>query len=448
METITSKRKSKADKYIIEPMVRFMSNSTTSSIILFASAILAIVISNSPWSEEFAHLWHVKFTVGFEGFSISKDLHHWINDGLMAIFFFVVGLELKREIVAGELQNPKNALLPILAAVGGMLVPALIYLGFNQEGISADGWGIPMATDIAFVLGIVYLLGDRVPTSLKVFLTALAIVDDLGAVLVIAIFYTSNINFISLATGGVFMAVLIAGNLLGVRNRMFYGIIGIGGVWLAFLMSGVHATIAAVLAAMTIPATVKVDEKEYLDGLKFLHNAFEKENPNGKKIVTDNQLHIIENIRSFSKKALTPLQILEHQLHPLVAYIIMPIFAFSNAGFEFSDYLGAQVTSSIFMGSFFGLLIGKVLGVFGLIYILVKLNWLKLPNGVNFVHLLGAGFLAGIGFTMSLFIGELAFTDKEMIQTAKMGAIFSSVIASLIGYLILRFANKLETKRR
>lgn len=433
------------DKWIIDPIQRFINNSTTSGIVLFSSAFLAIILSNSPWSHEFHALWELEFSIGFDGHYITKNLHHWINDGLMAVFFFVVGLELKREIVAGELRDPKNAILPIAAAIGGMILPAIIYLLFNQSGPTADGWGIPMATDIAFALGVLYLLGNKVPLSLKIFLTALAIVDDIGAVLVIAFFYTSDINFISLATGGIFMLILIFSNLIGIRNTIYYGVIGIGGLWLAFLMSGVHATIAAVMAAMTIPVNVKVAEKEYIKRIKNLIFKFEEEEPNNNPAVTQNQLHIIEDIRDCSKKALTPLQRLEHRMHPVVAFIIMPIFALSNAGVVFSGDSLNQIISPVFFGVFVGLLVGKVLGVYGLISILLKFKWVTLPHGMNKVHLLGAGFLAAIGFTMSLFIGGLAFVDKIHIEEAKMGVLFASVLASFIGYFIIRYANKIKT---
>ncbi|MDT8411977.1 MAG: Na+/H+ antiporter NhaA [Vicingaceae bacterium] len=431
------------DKWIIDPIQRFINNSTTSGIVLFSSAFLAIILSNSPWSHEFHALWELKFSIGFDGHYITKNLHHWINDGLMAVFFFVVGLELKREIVAGELRDPKNAILPITAAIGGMILPAIIYLLFNQSGPTADGWGIPMATDIAFALGVLYLLGNKVPLSLKIFLTALAIVDDIGAVLVIAFFYTSDINFISLATGGVFMLILVISNLIGIRNTIYYGVIGIGGLWLAFLMSGVHATIAAVMAAMTIPVNVKVSDKEYIKRIKNLIFKFEEEEPNNNPSVTHNQLHIIEDIRDCSKKALTPLQRLEHRMHPVVAFVIMPIFALSNAGVVFSSDSLNQIISPVFFGVFVGLLVGKVLGVYGLISILLKFKWVTLPRGMNKVHLLGAGFLAAIGFTMSLFIGGLAFVDKIYIEEAKMGVLFASIIASFVGYFIIRYANKI-----
>ena len=430
------------DRWVINPIQKFINNSTTSGIVLFSSAFLAILIANSPWADEYHHLWELDFSVGFNGNFITKNLHHWINDGLMAIFFFVVGLELKREIIGGELRNPKNAILPIIAAIGGMLLPALIYYFFNQSGVTSDGWGIPMATDIAFALGVLYLLGDKVPLSLKVFLTALAIVDDIGAVLVIAFFYTSDINFVSLATGGVFMLVLIVSNIVGIRNTIYYGIIGIGGLWLAFLMSGVHATIAAVLAAMTIPADVKISEKIYTEKLQLLIAKFQKAKPNNNPTVTNNQLHIIEDIRICSKRALTPLQRLEHSMHPFVAFVVMPIFAFSNAGVVLSGDMFSQLNSSVFYGVFFGLILGKVLGVFGLVFLLVKLKWINLPDGMNNIHLLGVGFLASIGFTMSLFIGGLAFVNKEFIAQAKMGVLFASIVASFIGYIIIKYANR------
>jgi Na+:H+ antiporter, NhaA family len=428
------------DKWIVNPIQRFIHRSTTSGMVLFSSALLAIIISNTPWSDAFHHFWEIEFSIGFGEQLITKSLHHWINDGLMAVFFFVIGLELKREIIAGELKDPKNAILPLIAAIGGMIFPAVIYLLFNTRGDASDGWGIPMATDIAFALGVLYLLGDKVPLTLKIFLTALAIVDDLGAVLVIAFFYTSEINTISLLTGGLFMGILIISNRMGVRNTLFYAIIGIGGLWLAFLMSGVHATIAAVLAAMTIPTDVKVTEKKYIEKLNVLIHQFKESKPNENSTVTENQLHIIEEIRTYSKAALTPLQRLEHNMHPFVAFVIMPIFAFSNAGISFSGDILAQISGTVFLGVFFGLLIGKVLGVTGTIYILQKLNLLKLPEGMNNLHLLGAGFLASIGFTMSLFIGGLAFGDKEYVEAAKMGVLFSSLLASLIGYVIIRSA--------
>ncbi len=435
-------RKEPVDRWIIDPMSRFLNNSTMSGIVLFSAALLAIILSNSPWSGAFHHFWEINFSIGFSDWQLSKSLHHWINDGLMAVFFFVVGLELKREIISGELSNPRNALLPIIAAIGGMAVPAALFLVFNPTGDPANGWGIPMATDIAFALGILYLLGDKVPVSLKIFLTALAIADDLGAVLVIAFFYTSDINMLSLLTGAGFLLVLIIANRIGVSNTIFYGVVGIGGLWLAFLMSGVHATIAAVLAAFTIPARVKCDEITYNKKLDELLARFKKAHPNNSPTVTLEQLHILEEIRFVSKKALTPLQRLEHSMHPLVAFIIMPLFALANAGITLSGDSLTQITSNITMGVFFGLLLGKMLGVVSFVTLFTKLKLVALPKDFTGQILIGAGFLAGIGFTMSLFIAELAFTQKIFIEEAKMGILLASLVSGTLGYYIIKTAKR------
>ena len=428
------------ERWIINPMKRFLNNSTMSGIVLFSSALVAMILANSPWSEAFNQIWETKFVIGFGDFQINKSLHYWINDGLMAMFFFVVGLELKREIIAGELSEPKNAILPLAAAVGGMVVPALIYFFFNSSGPTADGWGIPMATDIAFVLGVVYLLGDRVPISLKIFLTALAIVDDIGAVLVIAFFYTSDIYFESLFVGAIFLALLIGGNLAGVRSSLFYGIVGISGLWLAFLMSGVHATIAAVLAAFTIPARVKISANYYTERLEHLLYKFKEAEDTKGPTVTEEQFNILGNVRDISKAALTPLQRLEHGMHPLVAFIVMPIFALSNAGVTITDDFATQASSPIAIGVFAGLMLGKVIGVVGIPYLILKLKWTALPRGMNMLHLWGAGFLTAIGFTMSLFITGLAFTDADYVLQAKLGILAASILASFIGYFIIRKA--------
>lgn len=430
------------DKLLLNPMKRFMNNSATGGILLFSSVFIALIISNSPWAEGFDAFWEIDFSIGFGDAVISKSLHHWINDGLMAIFFFVIGLELKREIIGGELSQPKNAILPLFSAVGGMVIPALIYILINPSGEASNGWGIPMATDIAFALGILYLLGDKVPLSLKIFLTALAITDDLGAVLVIAIFYTSEIDWSSLITGGAFMAVLIVSNLIGVRNTLYYGIIGIGGLWLAFLMSGVHATIAAVLAAFTIPANVKIGERAFSERLNSLLVKFKGADPNNVSTVTPEQSHILENIRYTTKSALTPLQRLEHAMHPLVTFVIMPIFALSNSGVDLSGDLVAKFQSPVTIGVMVGLMFGKVFGVVGFAYLLIKLKWASLPFGMNMKHLVGAGFLAAIGFTMSLFISGLAFKDPLLQAEAKLGILVVSILGGVIGFLLIRWANK------
>lgn len=430
------------DKWIIEPFQNFINKTTTSGIVLFSSALVALILANSPFSKEYLHFWETNFSIGFGEYILTKSLHHWINDGLMAVFFFVVGLELKREIVGGELSQPKNAILPIVAALGGMIFPALIYFMFNSSGEASNGWGIPMATDIAFALGVLYLLGDKVPLPAKIFLTVLAIADDIGAVLVIAFFYTSTIDFNSLLVGAICMSILIFGNIIGVRNTLFYGIIGICGLWLAFLMSGIHATIAAVLAAFTIPVNPKITEKQFLTKLDSLYNRFKKAEPNDNPTVTSEQLHILEEIRGYSKKALTPLQRLEHRMHPLVAFIIMPIFALCNAGVEINSSIFDNGMSRVTLGIIFGLIFGKLIGIIGCTWLFTKLKWASLPDGLNFKHIIGVGFLASIGFTMSLFITELAFTDVQLITEAKFGVLIASFFASIIGFMVMKMASK------
>lgn len=432
------------DKWIIEPFQNFINKTTTSGIVLFSSALVALILANSPFSKEYLHFWETNFSIGFGEYILTKSLHHWINDGLMAVFFFVVGLELKREIVGGELSQPKNAILPIVAALGGMIFPALIYFMFNSSGEASNGWGIPMATDIAFALGVLYLLGDKVPLPAKIFLTVLAIADDIGAVLVIAFFYTSTIDFNSLLVGAICMSILIFGNIIGVRNTLFYGIIGICGLWLAFLMSGIHATIAAVLAAFTIPVNPKITEKQFLTKLDSLYNRFKKAEPNDNPTVTSEQLHILEEIRGYSKKALTPLQRLEHRMHPLVAFIIMPIFALCNAGVEINSSIFDNGMSRVTLGIIFGLIFGKLIGIIGCTWLFTKLKWASLPDGLNFKHIIGVGFLASIGFTMSLFITELAFTNVQLITEAKFGVLIASFFASIIGFMVMKMASKKE----
>jgi len=432
-----SLKKTFADKYIIDPVSHFIGNSKVSGIILFSSATLALIIANSPLAEGFHHIWENKFTIGFGENIISKSLHHWINDGLMAIFFFVVGLELKREILVGELKNPRLALLPIMAAIGGMVFPALVFTLFNYNG-AIHGWGIPMATDIAFVLGILYLLGDRVPLSLKVFLTAIAIVDDLGAVLVIAFFYTSEIDFGSLFRGLGFLIILIAANLAGVRNTLFYGIVGVAGVWLAFLLSGVHATIAAVLAAFTIPASTIINENTFTAKLPQLFERFKKAEPNDNRLVTHEQQEILSKIQYFSKNAIPPLQRLEHGLHPFVSFIVMPIFALSNAGVTFTGNILDSLLSPITIGIGLGLLVGKVSGVFFMTWLTLKLKISHLPEGMSLKQVAIVGILAGVGFTMSLFIAGLAFDDAQHLTEAKLGVISASIIAGTLGYFTLK----------
>lgn len=428
------------DKLLIVPFTRFINNSTTSGILLFATAVIALFLANSSFQEAYHRFWEHTFSIGYDDYVLSKSLHHWINDGLMSIFFFVIGLELKREIMAGELSRPKDAILPIAAGLGGMIMPAIMFFILNSSGDTSSGWGIPMATDIAFALGILYMLGDKVPISLKVFLTALAIADDLGAVIVIAFFYTSEISTLSLLFGGGFFLILILANVLGVRNIFFYAVVGIGGLWLAFMLSGVHATIAGVIAALTIPANVKIQDKQFVVKMNALTNDFEKSTPNNVTLLTHDQLHIVEKIRFYSKAALTPLQRLEHSMHPLVAFVVMPIFALANAGITFSGSFADNLVSNVSLGVILGLVLGKFIGIIAVSKLLIKLKLATLPAGVTWRHLYGAAVLAGVGFTMSLFITDLAFVNPDYIIQAKIGIFVASVICGISGFLILRKA--------
>ncbi len=383
-----SSQKKPVYKRIFSPINKFAGNSVAGGIVLFLSAVLAIVIANSHFSEAYHHFWEQHFGFSF----LDLSLHHWINDGLMAIFFFVVGLELKREITNGELSNPRKAMLPIAAAFGGMVFPAIIYLTFNFQTEASSGWGIPMATDIAFALGVLHLLGNKIPNSLKVFLTALAIADDLGAVLVIAFFYTSDISILNLGIGLGLLVLLFLINKMKIRTLFIYVFIGIF-VWYFFLMSGVHATIAAVLVAFTIPANT-------LNGI-------------------------------------SPLEKLEHQLQPFVAFVVMPVFAFANAGVTFSGNVSEELFSPVAIGVISGLLIGKFIGVVGVSTLMIKLKLADLPETINLRHLYGAGILASIGFTMSLFITNLAFINPEFIIQAKLGIFTVSLFSGILGFLIL-----------
>ena len=426
------------DKILVIPLTRFIHNSSTSGILLFAVAVLALLLANSPWEKAYHQFWEHTFSIGYDTYKVSQSLHYWINDGLMAIFFFVIGLELKREVMAGKLSRPKDAVLPVAAGIAGMIVPALLFLTLNPSGETSTGWGIPMATDIAFALGILYLLGDKVPLSLKLFLTVLAIADDIGAVLVIAFFYTPSIVTTSLLYGGGFLLVLVIGNLLGIRSIIFYGVVGIGGLWLAFLLSGVHATIAGIVVDLTIPANVKINDHHFVTKMKLLTRDFEQSTPNQVTLLTHEQLEIVEKIRFYSLAALTPLQRLEHALHPLVAFVVMPIFALANAGITFSGSFTENMFSQVSLGVILGLVIGKFVGIVGISTLLVRLRLASLPEGMTWRHIYGVALLAGVGFTMSLFISDLAFENPTLIIQSKIGIFIASFISGIGGFLVLR----------
>ena len=426
------------------PIKLFMGREKSGGIVLILSVTLAMILANSNIAESYFHFFEqeVGFIVNGEPY-LNYSLHHWINDGLMAMFFFVVGLELKREFIGGELADIRNTILPIGAAIGGMIVPALIFLSLNIGTPQTMGWGIPMATDIAFALGVVYLLGDKVPVSAKVFLTTLAIVDDLGAVLVIAFFYTSELSIASLLFGLAFLAVMFIGNRLGIKSLFFYAALGIGGVWVTFLLSGIHATIAAVLAAFMIPADAKINESVYLKRMKKLTRRFEKEEPNEVRTLEEGQVDVLTHIQHDTTIAIPLLQQLEHKMSPIVTFLIMPIFAIANAGISFTDLSLSDIFSThVALGVTLGLLLGKPIGIIGATFLMVKMRWATLPSAITRRTLLGLGMLASIGFTMSMFISTLAFTDELLMTQAKLGIFLASILGGIGGYVLLNKKSK------
>lgn len=394
--------------HIFSPLEDFLKRSTSQGVILIIVTILAVLLANSPLAEPYHKLLHIPIGLSVGAFELKESLLHWINDGLMAIFFLLIGLEIKREVLIGELSNIRAALLPIAAAVGGAVLPALIYVIINLQGGNMQGWGIPMATDIAFALGILALLGSRVPIGLKVFVTAAAIIDDLIAVLVIALFYSSGINLTALAIGFAILGVLVIANMIGVRSLAVYLGLGIL-VWFAFLESGVHATIAGVLVALTIPSRKHEVERTALIELEHT-----------------------------SEKAQSPLQKLEHALHGLSAFVIMPIFAFANAGVEVSFDKLTENMMPISLGIVMALVIGKPVGIVTATWLMQRAQFASLPNEVTWPQMIGAACLGGVGFTMSLFIASLAFTDPATIDAAKIGILVASVLAGVIGYVLIR----------
>ena len=426
------------------PIKLFMGREKSGGIVLILSVALAMILANSNIAESYFHFFEqeVGFIVNGEPY-LNYSLHHWINDGLMAMFFFVVGLELKREFIGGELADIRNTILPIGAAIGGMIVPALIFLSLNIGTPQTMGWGIPMATDIAFALGVVYLLGDKVPASAKLFLTTLAIVDDLGAVLVIAFFYTSELSIASLLFGLGFLAVMFIGNRLGIKSLFFYAVLGIGGVWVTFLLSGIHATIAAVLAAFMIPADAKINESVYLKRIKRLTRRFEKEEANEVRTLEEGQVDVLTHIQHDTTIAIPLLQQLEHKMSPIVTFLIMPIFAIANAGISFTDLSLSDIFSThVALGVTLGLLLGKPIGIIGATFLMVKMRWATLPSAITRRTLLGLGMLASIGFTMSMFISTLAFTDELLMTQAKLGIFLASILGGIGGYVLLNKKSK------
>ncbi len=433
----------KAFKKVSTPLEHFIHSQTTTGIILIFMTILALLLANSPLVHYYHDLFYIHIDLNIGSWKLSHTIHHWINDGLMAIFFFLIGLEIKRNVLVGELSSIKVAMLPILAAIGGMIMPALIYFSINYGNIGANGWGIPMATDIAFAISALVLLGNRVSPSLVTFLIALAIVDDLGAVIVIALFYTQDINFIALSLAGVSFLILLSFNRFGIHMVLPYFIVGLF-LWFFMLESGVHATIAGVIAAMAIPSKPKETPSDFSAHTRNLLDEYDNY-----PIATDHTLHekqkaILINITDRIESIGSPASKLEQALHLPVSLIIIPLFALANAGIsiDFSSFW-TTITQNVSLGIIAGLIFGKVLGIAGISYISIKLGIAQLPQGSTMKQIFGVSLLGGIGFTMSIFVADLAFLGNEaLIFQAKIGILSASIFSGLAGYFWLKYISK------
>lgn len=419
--------------------IQFEKSGAVSGVLLIILAVIAMVWANSPWRDTYFEIWNTKLLLEFgEGVKINKPLLIWINDGLMAIFFFYIGLEIKQEIKVGELSTPRQVVFPLIAALGGMFVPAGLFalLHWGQPGM--EGWGVPMATDIAFSLGILMLIGSRVPTSFKVFLTAFAIVDDIGAVLVIALFYSHGSDFAYLGLAAAAYSLMWIVKYANVRATLVF--LGIGIVmWYFTLKSGVHPTVAGILAALAIPTNIRLRVTEFVErtrsALKDIYD--EKENAK-KQFLSAPQLHAISRVELKAHQVQPPLQKLMRYLGPWVSFAIMPIFALANAGVNLQSE--GEVLGALTLHVFLGLVAGKVIGIMGFCWLGVKMGLASLPDHSNWTHLLGLSLLGGIGFTMSLFIASLAFQDITLLNQAKLGVLMGSTVAGISGYLVLRYS--------
>ncbi len=426
---------------LLAPFREFTSSNAASGILLMAAAVIALVWANSPIASSYVSLWDTRLTIGVGDWVISKNLLHWINDGLMAIFFFVVGLEIKREVLVGELASVRRAALPIAAALGGALVPALVFLLIVGSGEGARGWAVPMATDIAFALGVLALVGDRIPIGLRVFMAALAIVDDLLAVVIIGLFYTSDVSVAALAAAGGCLALLVAANVLGVRRPAVYGVLGLA-LWFAILQSGVHATVAGVLLAMTIPARTRLDSADFAARARRIVDHLVRREDSDEPTTIAEHHDALWDLETITERAQAPMLRFEHALQPWVAFVIVPIFALANAGVALGGDSGAILGDPVVLGVAVGLIVGKQVGITTATLLVVRAGFASLPPGVTMKHIYGAAWLGGIGFTMSLFISDLAFGGGPVLALAKIGILGASVVAGVGGYVILRFATQ------
>ncbi len=419
------------------PVQAYIHTEQLGAIVLLLAAVTALVWVNSPWEDSFHELWARTITVDLSLFRVSKSLELWVNDGLMTIFFFVVGLEIKRELLHGELSSPKRAALPLAAALGGMLCPALIYLAINRGGAGADGWGIPMATDIAFALGFLGLVGSRIPAELRVILLGLAVVDDVGAILVIAIFYTEQLDAGKLGIAAGLLAGIALANRLGVRNMAFYWLAG-ALVWVAVLKSGVHATIAGVVLGALTPSTPYLSKESFRASMEGLMADYTDALHAGDE---ERAEAVLGQIEELSQGTESPLARLERVVHPYTSYLVLSVFALANAGIGLSaGALKDAWSNEITLGVAAGLIAGKAAGVLGFAWLAVRTGLAALPPAVSWPQMAGMSLLAGIGFTVAIFIAGLAFNTPAQVQDAKLGIFFGSLIAGVAGYLVLRFA--------
>ena len=422
-------------KAVRAPIQTFIHTEEIGAIFLLLAAAAALVWANSPWSDAYVDFWHTYISFDIHIFAISQNLEHLVNEGLMAVFFFVVGLEIKRELLHGELSSRRKAALPVVAAIGGMAGPAMVYLLFNSSGDTAVGWGIPMATDIAFALGVLALLGRRVPAELRVFLLGLAVVDDLGAIIIIAAFYTDAIDWANLGLGIAMFAVIAACIRLGIRSLGFYLILCLV-MWQFFLESGIHATLAGVMVAAIIPSEPQLRRKDYAAAIdNLLHDyRLAMENDDEEKAQT-----IVEQIEKLSRGTEGPMERLEGIIHPWVSFVILPVFALANAGVVFTAAtLSDAIASPVTVGVAIALLVGNPIGILFMTWLAVRVGLGQLPSGVMWRHVFGIGLLAGIGFTVAIFISGIAFSDPAIVDQAKMGIFGASIVAGVLGYLFLR----------
>ncbi|MFT4697839.1 MAG: NhaA family Na+:H+ antiporter [Flavobacteriaceae bacterium] len=427
-------------KNILSPFQKFVQIESFSGILLFIATILALIWANSSFGESYQLLWQYKIGFTSSHFELNKPLILWINDGLMAIFFFLIGLEIKREFLIGELNSVKKIAFPLFGALGGMLIPVLFFLVLNQNSETIPGWGIPMATDIAFSLAILKLLGNRVPLSLKIFLTAFAIVDDIGAVLVIAIFYSENINLGLLMAALVLLAILYFLSFKGYYSKYLLLIFGVI-VWVLFLKSGIHPTIAGILLAFSVPVRQKIKTPAFIENLSSIVENIKNAKTSEKPILSKEQIAEVDDLENWTDQYQSPLQHLEHRLHDWVAYFIIPVFALANAGVVFNSQF--DLDSALITNIIICLVIGNSIGISSIVLFVKKIKLIAVPEDISNQQIIGVSFLAGIGFTMAIFVASLAFKNNPVyIDSAKIGILIGSFISALIGYTVLRLNPK------